>query len=216
MQTKILKIDKDNIDLVKIREAADVLKNGGLVAFPTETVYGLGANALDDNAISKIFATKARPLNNPLTVHISDKEDLSDIIECISETASNLMDNFWPGPLTLVMNKSPKLSDTVSAGLYSVGVRMPSHPIALALINASGFPIVAPSANMSGHSSPINATQVIENLIGKVDLIIDGGETFIGIESTVLDITVNPPLILRYGAITKNQLETVLNTHLSD
>lgn len=216
MQTKILKIDKENIEPEKILEAANVLKNGGLVAFPTETVYGLGANAFDNNAVSKIFVAKGRPLYNPLTVHISNRKILADIVENISETASVLMDNFWPGPLTLVVKKSAKISKTVSAGLTTVGIRMPSHPIALALIEASGFPIVAPSANVSGFQSPTDASQVIEYLLGKVDMIIDGGKTFIGIESTVLDITVNPPLILRYGAVTKSQIETVLNTNLSN
>ncbi len=210
MQTKIIKIDKDNIDPAKIREAANTIKNGGLVAFPTETVYGLGANGLDEKAVKNIFTAKGRPSDNPLILHIAEISSLENITTKVPETASILMDKFWPGPLTIVLEKSPIVPSIITAGLNTVAVRMPSHPIALALIKESGLPVAAPSANISGRPSPTCASHVIDDLMGKVDIIIDGGDTQIGLESTVLDMTSDLPAILRPGGITKHQIEDVL------
>jgi L-threonylcarbamoyladenylate synthase len=210
LQTKVIKIDKDNIDLAKIREAANVIRKGGLVAFPTETVYGLGANALDETAVNKIFTAKGRPSDNPLIVHISDRKSLSAIVKSIPENALILMDKFWPGPLTIILKKSPGIPRIITAGLDSVAVRMPAHPIALALINESGLPVAAPSANISGRPSPTDASHVIEDLMGKVDIIIDGGSTSVGLESTVLDLTATPLTILRPGGVTKRRISDAL------
>jgi L-threonylcarbamoyladenylate synthase len=210
LQTKIIKIDKDNIDLAKIREAANVIRKGGLVAFPTETVYGLGASALDETAVNKIFIAKGRPSDNPLIVHIADRKSLSGIVKNIPENALILMDKFWPGSLTIIMNKSSDIPAIITAGLDSVAVRMPAHPIALALIKESGLPIAAPSANISGRPSPTDASHVIEDLMGKVDIIIDGGSTSVGLESTVLDLTATPLSILRPGGVTKGRISDAL------
>lgn len=210
MKTEIIKLDRDNIDLDKVRHAAEVLKGGGLVAFPTETVYGLGANALDRTAVRKIFEAKGRPSDNPLIVHISDKHEVSRLVRDLPPDASRLMDMFWPGPLTLVVQKSCVVPREVTGGLDTVAIRMPSHPVALALIKESGLPVVAPSSNASGRPSPTEAKHVIEDLSGKIDVIIDAGSSAIGLESTVLDITADPPVILRPGGITPVQLEEVL------
>lgn len=194
----------------KLKYAGDVLKAGGLVAFPTETVYGLGANAMDTDAVKKIFVAKGRPSDNPLIVHISDKRELSNLSNNIPSKAFELMDRFWPGPLTLVFEKSSAVPGIITAGLDSVAVRMPSHPVALTLIREAGIPIAAPSANLSGKPSPTNAKHVIADLSGKVDVIIDAGDAKVGLESTVLDLTVNPPMILRPGGVTLTQLKEVL------
>lgn len=216
MKTEIIKLDVNNLDLDKLKFAADVLKGGGLVAFPTETVYGLGANALDENAVKNIFKAKGRPSDNPLIVHISDYKALDNLVTGISENALILMDKFWPGPLTLVLEKSAIIPPIITANLPTVAVRMPSHPVALALIAASGLPIAAPSANISGKSSPTIAEHVITDLSGKVDVIIDAGNCDVGLESTVLDVTVNPPMILRPGGITPSQIEAVLGKVVFD
>jgi len=210
LKTEIIKLNADKIDIEKLRYAAEVIKNGGLVAFPTETVYGLGANALSEDAVNKIFIAKGRPNDNPLIVHISDIITLKDIVLDIPPIATKLIDKFWPGPLTLIMKKSPLISSVVTAGLDTVAVRMPAHPVALALITEAGVPIAAPSANISGKPSPTIAKHVIEDLCGKVDVIIDAGSAKVGLESTVLDITVYPPTILRPGGITANQINGVL------
>lgn len=210
MKTEIIKLNKKNIELDKIRYAAQVLKDGGLVAFPTETVYGLGANALNQSAVERIFAAKGRPSDNPLIVHIADAEALSELVGNIPPEAALLIDKLWPGPLTLVMNKSSKVPEIITAGLDTVAVRMPSHPIALALIKESGLPVAAPSANTSGKPSPTSAEHVIEDLKGKVDVIIDGDTSDVGVESTVLDITENPPVILRPGGVTPEQIGQLL------
>jgi L-threonylcarbamoyladenylate synthase len=210
LKTEIIKVDKNNIDLEKISHAAKVLKNGGLVAFPTETVYGLGANALDEGAVKKIFTAKGRPSDNPLIVHIADKSSLGSIVRETSSNASILMDRFWPGPLTLVLKKSEIIPSVITAGLDTVAVRMPSHPVALALIKESGLPIAAPSANTSGRPSPTHAKHVIGDLEGKVDVILDAGSADVGLESTVLDATIIPPMILRPGGVTWEQLSGVL------
>lgn len=210
MKTEIIKLDINNIDADKIRYAGSVIRSGGLVAFPTETVYGLGANAMDEYSISKIFEAKGRPSDNPLIVHISDKIEINKLVKYIPANASRLMDAFWPGPLTIVMDKSDAVPSLVTAGLNTVAVRMPSHPVALALIKESGCPIAAPSANTSGKPSPTIASHVIEDLSGRVDVIIDAGNAKVGLESTVIDTTVNPPMILRPGGITPDQLKQVL------
>jgi len=210
MKTKIIKIDPYNIDMDKISYAADILKTGGLVAFPTETVYGLGASALDEAAVKSIFNAKGRPSDNPLIVHVADKTEAAKLTADMPPIAHCLMDAFWPGPLTLVMAKSDVVPGIITAGLDTVAVRMPSHPVALSLIMESGIPVAAPSANTSGKPSPTNAQHVIEDMSGKVDVIIDAGNANVGLESTVLDLTVDPPMILRPGGVTPRQLMKVI------
>lgn len=209
METKILnaKSDKENLDL---QEAADIIKNDGLVVFPTETVYGLGANGLSPKAIRKIFEAKNRPQDNPLILHISDQEQVLDLVKAIPPMAQDCMDMFWPGPLTLIFERSDLVPDEITAGLDTVAIRMPSNPIARKLIATAGVPIAAPSANLSGKPSPTRLSHVLMDMDGKVDLIIDGGETERGIESTVLDVSETPPMILRPGSITKEDLEVLL------
>jgi len=201
MKTEILKVDPLNIALErsKLRYAADVIRGGGLVAFPTETVYGLGADALNPKAVEKIFKAKGRPADNPLISHIADISSLPLIAVEVPEKAAVIMRRFWPGPLTLVLKKAPGVPGIVTAGLGTAAVRMPSHPAALALIEESGTPLAAPSANTSGKPSPTSAEHVIADLSGKVDIIIDSGIPAIGIESTVVDVTSDPPVILRPG-----------------
>ncbi len=211
MKTEIIKVDMSAQDWDKqLDYAAQVLKSGGLVAFPTETVYGLGANALDQNAVKGIYKAKGRPSDNPLIVHIANTDSVRELTDSIPFVAPVLMEAFWPGPLTLVMPRSKKISDIITAGLDTVAIRMPSHPIAAELIRKAGIPVAAPSANSSGRPSPTLAKHVIEDLKGKVDVIIDGGISNVGVESTVLDITVTPPMILRPGGVTLEQLRSVL------
>lgn len=192
----------------EIEQAAKILREGGTVAFPTETVYGLGANALDASAIAKIFAAKGRPSWDPLIVHVSDYKMLAKVALSTSKT-EKLIQNFWPGPLTLLLPRTSEVPDAITAGRPLVGVRMPSHPLALALIRAAGVPIAAPSANRFGHTSPTTADHVLEDLDGRIDAILDGGPTTVGVESTVLDPNQNPMLIYRPGAITPEMIETV-------
>jgi L-threonylcarbamoyladenylate synthase len=210
LKTKIVKIDQNNIEKDKLIYAANIIRNGGLVAFPTETVYGLGANALNSESVNSIFKAKGRPSDNPLIVHIADSKSIDHLVLKVLPGVQKLINRFWPGPLTLVFRKSPIIPDEITAGLDTVAIRMPSHPIALALIKESGLPIAAPSANSSGRPSPTLASHVMEDLSGKVDLIIDGGATDVGLESTVLDTTSIPPSILRPGAITIEQLREEL------
>jgi L-threonylcarbamoyladenylate synthase len=210
VETIILKIDPNNIDLNKIKLAARIIKNGGLVAFPTETVYGLGANALDEEAVQKIFKAKNRPIDNPVIVHIANMDDLYMLTEVIPDEALKLASKFWPGPLTLLLKKSELVPDITTAGLDTVAIRMPNHPIALELIKESEVPIAAPSANLSGKPSPTTAEHVIRDLNGKIDMIIDGGEVTFGVESTVLDLTSEPPCILRPGPITIEEIKTII------
>ncbi len=193
-----------------LAEAAEALREGKLVAFPTETVYGLGANALNEEAVSAIFKAKGRPQDNPLIVHIAHRSQLSSIVKRVPDGAEKLMDKFWPGPLTIIFEKSETIPDCVSAGLSTVAVRMPSHPVALRLLEKSGVPVAAPSANLSGSPSTTRASHVIADLSGRVDYIIDGGAAKVGLESTVLDMTVTPPQILRPGGIGKEALSEVL------
>jgi L-threonylcarbamoyladenylate synthase len=203
-------VDKQSI-YPQIKEAAQLLKSGEVVAFPTETVYGLGANAKDTKAVEKIFAAKGRPSDNPLIVHIAHLQQLEEIVSNIPDVAHTLMKRFWPGPLTLILpKKQGVISDRVTAGLSTVAVRMPAHPVALALIEESGLPLAAPSANISGRPSPTTAAHVFADLNGRIAGIVDGGETGIGVESTVLDCTSKVPTILRPGGVTKEALEQVI------
>lgn len=193
-----------------LENAAKILKRGGLVAIPTETVYGLGANALDEDAVKSIFIAKGRPQDNPLIVHISDTDQLKDLVSEIPKKAHILMEKFWPGPLTLIMKKNDRVPDITTAGLDTVAIRMPNHPIAREIISLTNLPIAAPSANVSGRPSPTDATHVIEDLKGRVDAIVDGGKTGVGVESTVLDISTEIPTILRPGGITEEDILKVL------
>jgi L-threonylcarbamoyladenylate synthase len=214
-------IVENNVDINKscpqIVEASQFLKDNEVVAFPTETVYGLGANAKSDEAVDKIFAAKGRPSDNPLIVHISNKNQLSELVEEIPAAAQTFMDQFWPGPLTIIFNKKEGvLSEKVTAGLDSVGIRMPDHPVALALIEAANLPIAAPSANVSGRPSPTTAHHVTQDLDGRISGVINGGETGVGVESTVVDCTSEIPVILRPGGVTKEQLEEASGPVLVD
>lgn len=214
MKTKYWSVDNDvnsKKNYPQITEAAQLIKKNETVAFPTETVYGLGANAASDGAVAKIFAAKGRPADNPLIVHIATFQQLKQIVVDISEPAIKLMHIFWPGPLTLIFNKKPgAVSRLVTAGLDTVAVRMPDHPAAMALIRESGHPIAAPSANKSGKPSPTTAKHVLDDLDGVVAGILDGGPAGIGVESTVVDCTVNPPVILRPGGVSKEDIEAII------
>ena len=210
METIIRKIDKNQINQDVIEEAGNVLKQGGLVAFPTETVYGLGADALKEEAAKKTYAAKGRPSDNPLIVHIADYEDLKKVAVNIPPETDALAAHFWPGPLTMIFEKSESVPYGTTGGLDTVAVRMPSDPIAAALIRAAGGFVSAPSANTSGRPSPTTAEHVRVDLEGKIDMILDGGAVDIGLESTILDMTVEPPMILRPGAITADMFEEVI------
>lgn len=196
--------------LTDIKQAANLLKTKEVVAFPTETVYGLGADATSDEAVGKIFSAKGRPSDNPLIVHIGKIEQLEQVVSEVSEVAKVLVAEFWPGPLTLILPKKEGLSKLVTAGLETVGVRMPNHLVALNLLREAQLPIAAPSANASGRPSPTTAKHVLDDLDGKIAGIIDGGATGVGVESTVLDCTTDIPIILRPGGVTKEQLEAVI------
>jgi len=211
METIRMFVDNNSNSEKSYTQAVDLLNNGEVVAFPTETVYGLGAVATDERAVKKIFEAKGRPSDNPLIVHIGTIEEISNYIEEIPENASKLMEAFWPGPLTMIMKaKQGLLAPSVTAGLTTVGMRMPNHEVALELLRKLKKPVAAPSANRSGKPSPTKATHVEEDLQGRIPLILDGGATGIGIESTVLDVTVNPPVILRPGGVTKEMMEEVI------
>ncbi|OGO07261.1 MAG: threonylcarbamoyl-AMP synthase, partial [Chloroflexi bacterium RBG_13_60_13] len=190
-----------------ISRAAESLRKGGLVAFPTETVYGLGADALNAEAVRKIFAAKGRPLDNPIIVHVAGPDDLGVLTDDVPPEATMLIRQFWPGPLTLIFKKSGQVPGAVTGGQDTVAVRMPRNAIALALVRASGRPIAAPSANLSGRPSPTTAGHVLDDLGGKIDIILDGGPVEVGIESTVLDLSQHPPVILRPGAVTREELK---------
>lgn len=212
MQTILKKIDTGNIDMKVIDEAAEILRSGNLVAFPTETVYGLGANALEEDASKKIYEAKGRPSDNPLIVHVADKEQIIPLVTEIPKKAELLMEAFWPGPMTLIFNKSSKVPHGTTGGLDTVAIRMPNHEIALTLIRHSGIPIAAPSANTSGRPSPTTARHVMDDLNGRISMIIDGGEVGIGIESTIVDVTGDIPMILRPGFISEKMLEKVVGS----
>ncbi len=210
MNTQIYKIENITTDLEKLKEAAGIIRDGGLVAFPTETVYGLGADALEPEASMKIYAAKGRPSDNPLIVHIAKFEDLAYIAKDVPEEAVKLAEAFWPGPLTMIVSKNEKVPYETTGGMDTVAVRMPSHPVALELIRLSGRLIAAPSANTSGRPSPTLAEHVAEDLSGRIPMILDGGEVGIGIESTIIDLTEEIPMILRPGYITQQMLEEVI------
>lgn len=208
MNTKVIRMNE--ADEEALQQAGQVLKQGGLVAFPTETVYGLGGDALNPDSSRKIYAAKGRPSDNPLIVHIADMEALAPIVSEVTEEAKRIAEAFWPGPLTMILPKSDKVPLETTGGLQTVAVRMPSHPVAQQLIRYGGGYVAAPSANTSGKPSPTVAKYVIEDMQGKIDMIIDGGEVGIGLESTIIDLTVNPPQILRPGYVTQEMLEAVL------
>lgn len=209
METKVIKIESPN-EIDKVQEAAQHLKEGHLVVFPTETVYGLGAHGLNSEAIDQIFLAKGRPKDNPLILHIAETEQVLDLVKVIPPIAQDCMDLFWPGPLTLIMERSKIVPDSITAGLDTVAIRMPSHPIAHAILKEANIPVAAPSANTSGRPSPTRLSHVLEDMNGKVQVIVDGGEADWGIESTVLDVTGKRPMILRPGGVTKEDLEAIL------
>ncbi|MBA3044359.1 threonylcarbamoyl-AMP synthase, partial [archaeon] len=210
MKTKIIKMDPKKIDRSKINISANIIKKGGTVAFPTETVYGLGANALNTKAVLKIFKAKNRPQDNPLIVHIDDRKEIYRLAESVSKKVEKLINKFWPDPLTLLLKKSKIVPYAVTGGLDTVAIRMPAHPVALALIKESETPIAAPSANLAGRPSPTAAEHVLEDLSGRIDAVIDGGKTRVGVESTILDMTGKYPTILRPGGVTAEELRKVL------
>lgn len=210
MDTIIAKIQNKDSDEAIYMKAAQILKSGGLVAFPTETVYGLGANALDETASAKIYAAKRRPSDNPLIVHIADAADLEKLAVGIDERVKKLASVFWPGPLTMILKKKLCVPDSITGGLDTVAIRMPSHFVAANLIKKSNIFIAAPSANISGRPSPTRAKHVIEDMNGVIDMIIESDEVNVGVESTIIDLSVDKPIILRPGYITEAQLEQIL------
>ena len=211
MKTMIIDVDNNMDNKSSYEQAVDILKSGGVVAFPTETVYGLGAIATDEKAVDKIFKAKGRPSDNPLIVHIGNKEEVAKYAADIPKQAAELMDAFWPGPLTLIFNAIPGvIAPNVTPGVETVGIRMPDHPIALKLLRELQAPLAAPSANRSGKPSPTEALHVEEDLNGLIPLILDGGRTGVGLESTVIDMTVQPPTILRPGGATREMIEEVI------
>lgn len=215
MNTKIQKIDANKTVFTvqeeeALKEAGQIIRDGGLVAFPTETVYGLGGDGLNKESSRKIYAAKGRPSDNPLIIHIANMEALPYIVEEVTPEAVKIAEAFWPGPLTMILKKSANVPEETTGGLQTVAVRMPSNAVACKLIEYSGGYIAAPSANLSGRPSPTVAKYVIEDMDGRIDMIIDGGEVGIGLESTIIDLTVNPPQILRPGYITTEMLNKVL------
>jgi L-threonylcarbamoyladenylate synthase len=211
-QTVVLKVNPKKPEVEKIEQAAEVIRAGGLVAFPTETVYGLGADALNADAVLSLFFAKGRPLDNPSIVHIENVRDVYRLVKSVPPVAEKLMRKFWPGPLTLVFKRSSLVPDVTAANLGTVAIRMPDHKVALALIKQSGVPIAAPSANLSGKPSPTLAEHVIEDLDGRIDVVLDGGPVSIGVESTVLDVSVDPPLLLRPGGVALEALKRVVDS----
>jgi len=209
MQTEFFKIESEN-DIDKIRCVGKILKDGGVVGIPTETVYGLAANALDEVAVSKIFEAKGRPQDNPLIVHIADFNEIYNLVSEVPPEAVLLAKHFWPGPLTIILPRSSIVPKSVSAGLDTVAIRMPSHPIARAIIREAGVPLAAPSANVSGKPSPTTAQHVWNDLNGRIDAVADGGTCIVGLESTVVTLCQNPPRLLRPGKITPDELAQIL------
>jgi len=214
--TKVIKINRDEFVQKELEEAAILLRKGGLVAFPTETVYGLGANALDETAAKRIYAAKGRPSDNPLIVHIAEMSALRELAAEVPNAAVLLGEAFWPGPLTMILKKSSIVPNGTTGGLATVAVRLPSDPVARELIRLSGVYVAAPSANASGRPSTTTAQHVYEDLNGRIDMILDGGPVPIGLESTIVDLTGEVPMILRPGYITKEQLETVIGPVVYD
>ena len=210
MKAEIAVMTAENIDRKAIARGGEILKNGGLVAFPTETVYGLGADALNEDAVKRVYEAKGRPSDNPMIVHISRASDIGQMTRMLSPVIVDLIDNFWPGPLTLVVKKRDEIPKTTTGGLDTVAVRMPDNETARKLINLAGVPVAAPSANLSGRPSPTTYEHVVEDLDGKVDVILKGEPCRVGIESTVLDVTGETPMILRPGILTAEQIEAAI------
>jgi L-threonylcarbamoyladenylate synthase len=210
--TDVLRVDPTRPDREAIARAAERLRAGGLVAFPTETVYGLGAHALDRGAVQRLFAAKGRPAHDPVIVHVDTIERIDQLVTEVPDAALTLAARFWPGPLTLVMRRSSQVPDEVTAGLDTVAIRVPAHPVAATLLMAAAIPVAAPSANLFSRPSPTQASHVLEDLHGRIDLILDGGATMLGIESTVLDLSADTPTILRPGATTIEMLREVVPT----
>lgn len=210
MKTKYYKIDPKNIDMTQMKEAGELIASGELVAFPTETVYGLGGDALHPEAAKKIYEAKGRPSDNPLIIHIADASDLERVAKEVPPQAKKLAEAFWPGPLTMIVWKKDEVPYATTGGLNTVAVRMPDHPVALELIRQSGKLIAAPSANTSGRPSPTEASHVMEDLEGRIAMVLDGGSVGIGIESTIIDLTESTPMVLRPGYITPQMLSDVL------
>ena len=216
MDTQIIQVDEQHIQINLLRQAGEIIKAGGLVAFPTETVYGLGGDALNPDSSRKIYEAKGRPSDNPLIVHICRMEDLPYLVKEIPEAAKKLADAFWPGPLTMIFRKSPAVPTETTGGLATVAVRMPSHKTALSFIREAGGYVAAPSANRSGKPSPTCAKYVEEDMAGRIEMILDGGDVEIGLESTIVDMTEEIPVILRPGYITKEMLEEALGSVRED
>ena len=212
MNTELVKVTRDFPEDAIVARAAEILRTGGLVAFPTETVYGLGADALNVTAVEKIFRAKGRPADNPLIIHIATIEQLYELGRGIPAAVEKLAAAFWPGPLTVVVRRQAFVPDIVTAGLDTVAVRMPRHPVTLALIKKLSSGIVGPSANLSGKPSPTTAEHVYDDLKGSIDLILDAGPTEIGVESTVVDVTTVPPTILRFGGLIRERIEQIVGT----
>lgn len=210
MRTEVIEIDPVHPDRAVLARAAEVLRQGGLVAFPTETVYGLGANALDPAAVARIFSAKRRPATNPLIVHVANSEQACTVARSWPEMANRLAERFWPGPLSLILKKRPEVSDLVTAGGDTVALRSPAHAVAQGLIQAAGIPVAAPSANLSTRISPTRAEHVLRGLQGSINLVLDGGPTSGGLESSVIDLTVMPPRLLRPGLVTPREIEAVI------
>jgi L-threonylcarbamoyladenylate synthase len=208
--TEVIRVDPQQPEAAAIARAADCLRRGGLVAFPTETVYGLGVHALDPAAVRRLFEAKGRPATDPLIVHVDAVDRIQDLVRGVPDSAVALATRFWPGPLTLVLPRSPRVPGEVTAGLNTVAVRVPSHPVARALLTAAAIPVAAPSANLFSRPSPTRASHVLDDLSGRIDLIIDGGPTQVGVESTVLDLSGAVPTILRPGAISIEMLRSIL------
>ncbi|MGV8077950.1 MAG: L-threonylcarbamoyladenylate synthase [Methanosarcina sp.] len=209
VKTRVFRVSEENFEAV-LEEAAAIIRSGGTVAFPTETVYGLGADGLNPGAVRKIFEAKERPPGNPLSLLVHSREDLEKVAKNIPEKALKLMDSFWPGPLTIILEKNDIVPEITSGNLQSIGLRMPDHRIPLELVKRAGTPLAAPSANLSGKPSPSLAVHVVADLSGRIDAIIDGGDAAIGLESTVVDMTVEPPVVLRPGAVGIEELERVI------
>lgn len=213
IDTEVFDLNKDVSEAEKKRAIArcgEIIRNGGTVVFPTETVYGLGANALNSDAVKKIFEAKGRPQDNPLIVHISRFDMVNDLVETVPEKAKQLADAYWPGPMTMIMKRAAVIPDTVTAGLDTAGIRFPSHKVAQAFIAAADCPIAAPSANISGRPSPTRGQHVIEDMMGKVDAILIADESDVGLESTVIDMTSDTPTVLRPGGITVDDIKKVI------
>lgn len=209
MKTELLDLKNNDSDIL-LEKAANILRNGGIVAVPTETVYGLAASAFSDEAIKKVFIAKGRPQDNPLIVHISDIEMLTNVAAEVPQKAIELANKFWPGPCTMVLKKNEKICESVSAGLSTVAVRLPDNDITRNLIRVSGLPLAAPSANISGYPSPVSAEHVINDLNGKIDAVLCAEDCRVGVESTVVSLVTTPPRLLRPGAVTVEQLREVL------